>query len=175
MKPTTIFFVRHGEVDNPRDIVYLRSPRFHLSERGRRESLVTARFLKREPITAVYSSPMLRARQTAQIIHNYHPAAPVHISKHLNELKSSYQGVTRAEMEKIGWNFYDNRLRDDDETREDLLARAQRQARLTWRQHAGESVVWVAHGDLIIMMTVWGKGLPLLASQAYKNKTYIGH
>ncbi len=175
MKPTTILFIRHGEVHNPKDIVYLRSPRFRLSERGRQEVVTTAKFLRHEPISTIYCSPMLRARQTAKIIQNYHPNARIRISKYLNELRSSYQGVPRAEMERIGWNFYDNRRRGDDETREDLLARLQKQLRLTLRRHPGETVAWIAHGDLIIIMTLWGKGLPLTSLQNFKGANYIGH
>ena len=175
MKPTTIFFVRHGEVHNPKDIVYLRTPRFRLSERGRQEVETTALFLRHEPIRMVYSSPMLRARQTAATIQNYHPTAPLRISKYINELQSSWQGVSRAEMDALSWNFYDNRRHPDDESREDVLARVQQQLRLTLRRHSGESVVWVAHGDIVIIATLWGRGLPLSALSNYKGANYIAH
>jgi len=167
--------VRHGEVHNPKDIVYVRLPRFRLSEKGRREAEITARFLKREPISVIYCSPMLRARQTAQIIGAYHPQAPIHIAKYLNEIQTAYQGTSRDEVSKIDWNFYDNRLQESDETREQVLARVQKQLRLTLRRHAGQKVVWVAHGDLVIMTTLWAKGMPLSALQNFKGANYIGH
>ena len=90
-------------------------------------------------------------RQTAQIIGAYHPQAPIHIAKYLNEIQTAYQGTSRDEVSKIDWNFYDNRLQESDETREQVLARVQKQLRLTLRRHAGQKVVWVAHGDLVIM------------------------
>jgi len=175
MKPTTVYFVRHGEVYNPKDIVYLRTPRFRLSERGRQEVETTALFLRPEPIRMIYSSPMLRARQTAAIIQNYHPDAPVRISKYINELRSSFQGVTRGEMDALSWNFYDNRQQPTDESREDVLARVQRQIRLTLRRNAGEAVVWVAHGDIVIIATLWAKEQPLSALSSYKGANYISH
>jgi broad specificity phosphatase PhoE len=175
VKQTTVFFVRHGEVYNPKGIVYLRTPRFGLSEAGRQEVETTAQYLRQEPIRTIYSSPMLRARQSAAIIENYHPEAPIRVSKFLNEIKSSWQGVSRDEMEKIKWDFYDNRKNPDDESREDVLARVQKQVRLTLRHNAGESVVWVAHGDLVIIATLWGHGQPLSALQNYKGATYIAH
>lgn len=175
MKPTTIFFVRHGEVYNPKDIVYLRLPRMRLSERGVQEVEVTAKFLRREPIRLIYSSPMLRARQTARILQNYHPDAPVRISRFINELRSSWQGTSRAEMAKIDWDFYDNRRQPEDERREDVLARALKQVRLALRRNAGQSVVCVAHGDVVIITTLWGKGLPLAMLNTYKGSTYIAH
>ncbi len=175
MQPTTIYFVRHGEVLDRKSIVYARLPRFRLSERGLKEAEITAQFLKRERIGVIYSSPMLRARQTAQIIGSYHPDAPLHRSTYLNEIKTGYQGVTRAEMQKIDWDFYGKPLSADDETREQILARLQQQLRLTLRRHAGQKVVWVAHGDLVIIFTLWGRGQPLTELQQFKGANYIGH
>ena len=51
----------------------------------------------------------------------------------------------------------------------------QQQARLTLRRHAGESVVWVAHGDVVIIATLWGRGMPLTELSNYKGANYIGH
>jgi broad specificity phosphatase PhoE len=175
MQPTTIFFVRHGEVYNQKDILYARLPRYKLSEKGRQEVQLTAKFLRRESIDVIYSSPMLRARQTAQIIREFHPDAPLHLSKYLNEIRTSYQGATREVLNSIDWDFYDHRLSDDDETREQILERLQQQLRLTLRRHAGGKVVWVAHGDLVIVFTLWGKGMPLGALRDFKGSNYIGH
>lgn len=174
MKPTTIFFLRHGEVHNPQDVLYARLPRFRLSERGKQEAATTAKFLRREPIRALYSSPMLRARQTAKIVQNYHPDAPLRISKHLLEVKTSYQGSPRMELQKINWDFY-NQRRDGDESRDDVLARLLQQLQLTLKRHHGEQIIWVAHGDPVIFFTLWGQGRPLTDVRIYKGATYIGH
>ncbi|MBI5876109.1 MAG: histidine phosphatase family protein [Chloroflexi bacterium] len=175
MKRTTLYFVRHGEVYNPKDVLYARLPRFRLSERGVQEAETTARYLKRKPIKALYSSPMLRARQTAKILQNYHPQAPVHITRRLIEVKTSYQGEPRAVLQSIGWNFYDNRRHPGDEGREDILNRMLKELSLTRRRHSGQDVVWVAHGDPVIILTLWGQGRPLTDLHQYKGHTYIGH
>ncbi|WP_300766328.1 histidine phosphatase family protein [uncultured Bifidobacterium sp.] len=69
MTVTTIHFVRHGEVDNPGHVLYERLPGFPLSARGARMARATARYLASDPrtrgISAVYSSPLERTRQTA--------------------------------------------------------------------------------------------------------------
>jgi broad specificity phosphatase PhoE len=174
MKSTTLFFLRHGEVHNPQDILYARLPRFRLSERGRQEAEITAKFLRHEPIRVIYSSPMLRARQTAKIVQNYHPDAPVRVSQQLIEVKTSYQGSPRAEMQKIDWDFYTHR-RDGDESLDGILARLRKQLDLTLKRHHGEKVVWVAHGDPVIIFTLWGQGRPLTDIRTYKGATYIGH
>src|SRR5262249_56679907 len=74
---TTLYFVRHTEVHNPRDLFYGRLPRFRISARGREQAERVADYLADEPIVAVYTSPLLRARQTAQVIAARHPGVPL--------------------------------------------------------------------------------------------------
>src|SRR5438874_3906508 len=72
---TTLLLMRHAEVHNPEDILYGRLPRFGLSELGKQQAEVTARALAEEPISTFYTSPQLRARQTARILAAPHPGA----------------------------------------------------------------------------------------------------
>jgi len=60
-------------------------------------------------------------------------------------------------------------------SREDVLARVRQQVRLTLRRNAGEAVVWVAHGDIVIIATLWAKEQPLSALSSYKGANYIAH
>lgn len=74
MPATTIHFVRHGEVDNPNHVLYERLSGFHLSARGVRMAQATAKYIATVPqmrgITAIYSSPLERTRETAREIEN---------------------------------------------------------------------------------------------------------
>ena len=65
---TTIWLARHGEVHNPSNLLYGRLPRMDLSPEGRRQAQALDDFLAERPLAAIYSSPMLRARRTAEII-----------------------------------------------------------------------------------------------------------
>ncbi|HMM43059.1 MAG TPA: histidine phosphatase family protein, partial [Thermomicrobiales bacterium] len=65
---TTILFVRHTEVENPDGLLYGRLPGFRLSDAGRRHAERVAGAIAGRDIAAIYSSPLLRARQTAAII-----------------------------------------------------------------------------------------------------------
>lgn len=64
----TVYLVRHGHVENPRDIFY--DGDFPLSDLGARQMLAIAEDLKRDGVkpTRILSSPYLRARESAQII-----------------------------------------------------------------------------------------------------------
>ncbi|BDR53602.1 phosphoglycerate mutase [Bombiscardovia nodaiensis] len=72
MPATTIHFVRHGQVYNPEHVLYERLPGFHLSERGVRMAQATAQFVAENPATqslaAIYSSPLDRTKETADIV-----------------------------------------------------------------------------------------------------------
>jgi broad specificity phosphatase PhoE len=88
---TTVSLVRHGEVHNPEKVLYGRLPGFHLSERGRRQAEVTARFLRERDVAAVISSPLERAVQTADPIAQWHGLA-VRTDPRLIESSSVFQG-----------------------------------------------------------------------------------
>ncbi len=61
-----VHLVRHGEVHNPREVVYASLPGFHLSASGLRQTEEAERYLADRPLRAVWSSPLRRAMQTAK-------------------------------------------------------------------------------------------------------------
>jgi broad specificity phosphatase PhoE len=63
---TVVHLLRHGEVENPRGVIYGRLPGFHLSEDGRMMAKAAADFLAERDVVAVFSSPLDRARETAE-------------------------------------------------------------------------------------------------------------
>jgi broad specificity phosphatase PhoE len=63
-----LHLLRHGEVENPDHVVYAGLPGFHLTDRGRRQAREAARYLGRQPVVAVWSSPLERALETASIV-----------------------------------------------------------------------------------------------------------
>lgn len=65
MAAKLIHLVRHGEVYNPQGILYGRLPGYHLSGLGQRMASAAADELAGHPITALYSSPLLRAQESA--------------------------------------------------------------------------------------------------------------
>ncbi|WP_245833893.1 histidine phosphatase family protein [Streptomyces aidingensis] len=64
--------MRHGEVHNPEGILYGRMPGYHLSELGREMAERMAGHLAERDITHVVSSPLDRARETAEPIARAH-------------------------------------------------------------------------------------------------------
>jgi broad specificity phosphatase PhoE len=90
--PMTLHLIRHGEVHNPRQILYGRLPRFRLSDSGRWQAKQCGKRLNGSGIDAIYSSPLLRARQTAEEIIRRCGPNKLHISRLLNEVYTAYEG-----------------------------------------------------------------------------------
>jgi broad specificity phosphatase PhoE len=138
--------VRHAEVHNARDILYGRLPRFRLSDRGRQQAEGTSRFLSGRVLEAIYTSPLLRARQTAEIISRYHAGLRIRSSSALVEVRTSYQGEPNTVL-KPGFSFYDPVHSPNDETMQEIFARMLRFLRMVASRHGGTSIVAVSHGD----------------------------
>ncbi len=62
---TTVHLLRHGEVHNPKGILYGRSTGYHLSERGKKMAERVAERIGDRDITHIVSSPLERAQETA--------------------------------------------------------------------------------------------------------------
>src|SRR5262249_54565843 len=63
--PPVVHLLRHGEVSNPRGVLYGRLPGYHLSEEGRLMAKAAAGFLAGRDVTVLRSSPLERALETA--------------------------------------------------------------------------------------------------------------
>lgn len=158
---TTVLLVRHTDVHNPRGVLYGRLPGFRLSERGMKEAALLGRALADEPIVAIYSSPLLRARQTAEMVSRYHPGVPIHNSKLLHEVRTSLQGMPAQEVGRSGFDFYRGRSSPRDETLEQVFARMDRFIRHIRRKYRGQTVLCVSHGDPICVVRLAYLGKPL--------------
>ncbi|QYF89136.1 histidine phosphatase family protein [Arthrobacter sp. PAMC25284] len=63
---TLLLLVRHGETPTTGMVLPGRAPGLHLSERGRAQAARVAERLAGLPVSALYSSPLERARETAE-------------------------------------------------------------------------------------------------------------
>lgn len=106
MAYTTIHLVRHGQVDNPQHLLYERLPGFHLSSRGRRMAAATAEYIAADPqmkkAVALYSSPLERTQETAQVIQS--------ALNNRRESDNSLEILTDQRIIEAGNNFRGRRI-----------------------------------------------------------------
>ncbi len=158
--PTSISFVRHGLVQVHRDVYYGRLPGYRLSEVGVKQAQLTAEYLAEQSLTAVYSSPLLRARQTAAIILSRYNRLSLHVTQLLHETLSPYDGQPRDFMVARDWDDYTGSPLEYEQPLE-IIARLFKFITKIRQQHPGQHVAAVSHGDPIAFTILWALGLPV--------------
>ena len=162
MPRTDVLFVRHADVHNPDNVFYARLSRFHLSEQGFKDAEVTAQALAEEPLAAIYSSPMLRARRTARVVLDVQPEVDrLRIDSDLHEVRTAWEGEPLEALERIDWDFYNHPRQPEDESLHAIHGRMRRWLQRTLRRHTGTDVLAVSHGDPILILVGALAGLPL--------------
>lgn len=69
---SSVHVIRHGEVENPKKILYGRQPGWRLSERGKDMALALGDWSKSVDLGALHVSPLQRAQETAAPISAAH-------------------------------------------------------------------------------------------------------
>jgi broad specificity phosphatase PhoE len=139
---TTIYLLRHGRDVNPRNLIKGRLPGFPLSEKGRGDAKEAAKILKGMEIQRIYSSPLQRAHQTAQIIADELSLPGVAVLDDLNEMEAKPAGKSRKLMEGVSHRKYLQNY----EHPGSIVERMQCACRQMVQENEGEAVAAVSHG-----------------------------
>jgi probable phosphoglycerate mutase len=163
--PTAIVMVRHGETDWNRDNRFQGHADPPLNEAGRAQARALAEELAAEAASALYSSPLVRAYETASIVAQ-RLALEVRISEALREVDvGSWSGLTRAEVEATFPAGYRRWLEsehgwDDGESYDDLGRRVVAELLEIAARHADQQVIVVSHGGPIRSALAAAAGVP---------------
>lgn len=96
---TTIFLARHGESDWNVEKRFQGHSDRPLTERGREQAHALADLVASEKIDAVYTSPLSRARETAEIVAARAGLEPVALPELREVDTGSWSGLSRADVE----------------------------------------------------------------------------
>ncbi len=150
--------MRHGEVHNPTKILYGRMPGFHLSDPGLQQAEAAAEWLADKPIKAIYSSPMERAQQTAAIVAQRRLGLAPHTDERILEVFTPYEGRPTEELAAAGWDLYTGN-EPPYESPAMVLVRVLDFFEHVAVEHRGDSVVAVAHGDILVFPWLHAQGV----------------
>ncbi|MEK7390553.1 MAG: class I tRNA ligase family protein, partial [Patescibacteria group bacterium] len=173
------FVMRHGEAEfNLTDTVScLPKDNNKITERGRAEVLTTAGKLKKEGIDLIYSSDLVRAKQTAEIVAGELgiPAENVVYTPEIRELNAGvYNGRAWDEYRK-SFNSSEARFETAVEDGETLSALRDRAVKFIYdmeKKHTGKKILVISHGDTLFLMEAGVRGLTKKELMAvFANKT----
>jgi broad specificity phosphatase PhoE len=165
--PVRLILTRHGETVANESRRFSGHSDVALTRRGRAQARALARRLRREPITAAYSSDLSRARETAEITLQGRGIA-VEINAGLRELSfGDWEGLTFDEV-RAGWPDQFARLLAIEK---DFCApggepitvargRVVSAAMGIAARHAGETVLIAAHGGTLQLLLSHLLGMP---------------
>ena len=155
-----VIFLRHGQAKNNTErILAGRTEGIPLTERGIQQAEHTAQLLEHMNISAIYSSPIQRAKHTAEIVGN-HNSIDVQIDDRLIELDmGKFTGMPYDEIFNSHGNvfmkFYNGELEiahNGVETFSEVKRRVNSIVEHVLEKHPNENVVLVTHMDPIKAM-----------------------
>lgn len=163
---TTIFLARHGESDwNVAKRFQGHSDR-PLTERGRQQAQALADLVASEEIDAVYTSPLSRARETAEIVTARTGLEPVALPELREVDTGSWSGLSRADVEArfpegftrwrsggSGW--------EDGESYEEMAERVIGALRTIAEDHPDGRVLIISHGGPIRAIHAAAEGVAI--------------
>ncbi len=177
MPPTRVFLVRHADVHNPKGVLYGHLDNFPLSEKGRARAAAVGRRLSQAGLARIVHSPLLRARETAEIIARQVPHPVELIEEH--ELREAefgryLQGVKpwQVPLRRPLWFVHKARrgLLPGDETIEAMGGRILAVARRCASEHPGQVTALVSHADPLQAAWILLDGRPRTEVEMYRKQ-----
>ena len=162
---TVFHLLRHGERASGR-VLAGRTPGIGLTERGRSEIGAVAERLAGQDIAAIYSSPLQRTRESAEILAE-RLDLPVAFRDELIELDfGEWTGSTfeqiRADPRWQAWRTQRSLASiPGGESMRQVQRRVVEALLELGERHPGEVIVAVSHGDVIRAALVFALGMPL--------------
>jgi len=167
---TRILLVRHGQTDFNLTHRFQGRIDIPLNEEGKSQTQALALALKHESLTAVYSSPLMRAMETARSIKVFHPSTPLFeeeglIEMDLGKLDGKKAGkwiLKHQEFYKV-WRTAPSRLKmPGGESLEEVQIRAlDTLERITKPYPPGSTLLLCSHNFVNRTIICHALGLPL--------------
>lgn len=152
---TFVLLIRHGENEwVNKGLLAGRTPGVHLNEKGRQQAFALVDFLQRQPLHAIYSSPLERCMETAAPLAEAR-GLPIQVEEGVIEV--DYGDWMGAELKELGkrpeWQavqHYPSMFRfPGGESLREVQQRAIGVMERICAAHPGQAVAVFSHGDVI--------------------------
>ena len=164
MPADRLHLVRHGEVHNPRRVLYGRLPGYGLSEAGRRMARQAAEWVQSmdRPVSALWASPLQRTRESAEPFTEIFGLEP-HIDDRIIEPTNVFEGRRMVRALLNPWNWRHLRkpaIPSWGEPYADVVARMNSAMTEAWESVDSGDAVLVSHQLPIWVTHLAVAGLP---------------
>jgi len=161
---TRLYLIRHCDVRNPDGVLYGHLPNFGLSDRGTAQAHALGRYLAQRDVRRIRTSPLLRARETADLIASHLDAPRIDTDEDLVEARFGkyLQGVKARQVpwRRPLWLIHMvlPGLLPQDETVPAMAARVRRALLRLLDAEPGAPGACISHGDPIQAFWVEAQG-----------------
>lgn len=187
MQNTVVFLIRHGEIDNPKQIIYGQNIDLALNDKGRKQILNLAKTIQKKGYhpSKIFSSPLSRAADSAKILQEFFriPKSQFIIDKRLADNNIPvFAGKPIVELTKLykkGIDEYDDQfVKKGNESKQDIINRMCSVFQRINNGNLGKTIIVVSHGDPIrlLMFKLANKKLkdiPLAGSREFRKIDYV--
>ena len=165
---TKVYLVRHCEAYGNKARIFQGTSDCDITETGARQLTFLAERFKTVAVNAVYSSPLIRAKKTAEAVNRYHNA-PLIIEPGLIEINGGeIEGISWVDFPKTKpvleytWNFEPHRFAPKGgEAMTAVFKRAAETLRRLVQQNQNKTIVLASHGCVIRNIMCHEMGLPI--------------
>lgn len=177
----TIYLVRHGE--SKANILDIFGGDYELTPRGKQQALKTGKKLKKINFSASFSSDLLRAKQTAELIIS---GKDLKINIHKGLRERFFGSVENKRAEEVGHlfrtvheiserDFWERKVADGMESNKEAVGRFIKTLQEISGKHLGKKILIISHGTVMrALLTKLGYGtFKELPSGSLDNTGYI--
>jgi probable phosphoglycerate mutase len=162
---TTVYLIRHGDIDCV-DRIPGRMAGMHLSSNGKKQASDLLKFFKNRSLDAIYSSPLDRAIETAQMLADQ-KRLQIQICDAFNEIE--FGKWTNRKFEELesdfGWKqfhfFRNGAVIPDGESMIEVQSRMVAQLQLLKEKHEEQAFAVFSHNDPIRSVIAFYSGISL--------------
>lgn len=147
---TVAYLIRHGEINNPRNLMYGGTLNLPLNDKGRSQILNLGEFLQNQGIhpDVIYTSHLSRAKESGQILAERFGVAVVEDERLGDNKIPQFAGLTQKEKEAKfpGIEEFDPTL-EGHESKEEVVRRMRLAFEDIVKAYETKTVFIVSHGD----------------------------
>ena len=156
-----VFVTRHGQTEwNVLKKVQGRKD-LELNETGINQAIQTRDYLRNSDFDLIISSPLMRTKQTAEIINEYRQKPIIYSNEIIERDFGEFEGLKTSEFDfELFWSYKNNIVYNKAENIKEFFSRVYKFLEDLKEKYSDKKVLIVTHGGVSIPINCYFKGIP---------------